>query len=279
MFARRVSFAAAVVFAVAGTAAAGGSKCPPDSVAVGTLCMDTYEASVWQVPVASTQLVKKIQSGKATLADLTAGGATQVGVAGHTNCSNEPYPANFPVTGQWTPAAGSNPPSAGVYAVSIAGVNPSSCISWFQAAQACRFSGKRLPTNLEWQDAAAGTPDVDDDGSTTCATNVFPLAAPVQTGSRSACRSSWGTFDMVGNMGEWVADWADFSTTPCSDWTTQNGTPGSDHACYGGDGTIKIPAALVRGGAWSTGQFAGPLAVDTSDPTGQFISGGFRCAR
>jgi len=68
-------------------------------------------------------------------------------------------------------------------------------------------------------------------------------------------------------------------TTPCSDWTTQNGTPGSDHACYGGDGTVKIPAALVRGGAWSSGAFAGPLDVDTADPTSQAISLGCRCVR
>jgi hypothetical protein len=26
------------------------TKCPPDAVIAGTVCMDKYEASVWQVP-------------------------------------------------------------------------------------------------------------------------------------------------------------------------------------------------------------------------------------
>src|SRR5262249_23054209 len=46
-------------------------KCPPDSVRVGTVCVDTYEASVWLIdPIANASLVKKVQAGKATLADL-----------------------------------------------------------------------------------------------------------------------------------------------------------------------------------------------------------------
>jgi formylglycine-generating enzyme required for sulfatase activity len=28
----------------------------------------------------------------------------------------------------------------------------------------------------------------------------------VNTGSRASCKSSWGVFDMVGNVLEWVAD-------------------------------------------------------------------------
>jgi hypothetical protein len=42
-------------------------------VKVGTVCIDTYEASVWQIPPANTSLVKVEQAGKATLAKLTAG--------------------------------------------------------------------------------------------------------------------------------------------------------------------------------------------------------------
>ena len=50
-------------------ALAGTLKCPADSVKVGTVCIDTYEASVWQIPPSNTKLVKKVQAGKATLAD------------------------------------------------------------------------------------------------------------------------------------------------------------------------------------------------------------------
>jgi hypothetical protein len=111
---------------------------------VGNNCIDTYEASVWQIPLSNTSLVKKVQQGKATLADLTAGGATQLSP---TSSCSPGYPANFPNNGNWTPVLGSNPPSPGVYAVSIPGVHPSACITWFQANQACLLSGKRLLTN------------------------------------------------------------------------------------------------------------------------------------
>ena len=66
------------VFLAAGVPVGAGTlKCPPDSVKVGNNCIDTYEASVWQIdPVANKKLVDKVQAGKATLADLTKGGAT-----------------------------------------------------------------------------------------------------------------------------------------------------------------------------------------------------------
>src|SRR5712691_13076497 len=53
------------------------------------------------------------------------------------------------------------------YAVSIPGVTPSGFITWFEAAAAARNSGKRLPTNAEWQAAALGTPDPGTDNGTT----------------------------------------------------------------------------------------------------------------
>jgi hypothetical protein len=52
-------------------------KCPPDSVKVGNVCVDKYEASVWQIDPTNRSLVNKVQQGKATLADLTKGGATE----------------------------------------------------------------------------------------------------------------------------------------------------------------------------------------------------------
>jgi formylglycine-generating enzyme required for sulfatase activity len=275
----RLLVAASLTLAAASPARAGTLKCPADSVKVGNACIDLYETSVWQIAPSNTSLVKAVQKGKATLATLTAGGAVQLGCT-FAPFSQTAYPTNFPNSGQWTPVLGSVPPSPGVYAVSIPGVLPSSCITWFQAAQACGVSGKRLLTNLEWQNAAAGTPDPGtDNGTTDC--NISTAGNPVNTGSRSNCKSSWGAFDMVGNVDEWVADWADLNTTGCTDSTTFFGFAGTgDQICFGGDGSPKAPGALRRGGIWVSGAGAGVFSVNAAfGPAFSFLNVGFRCAR
>lgn len=119
------------------------ADCPDDSVKSGTVCIDKYEVSMWHVPPTATNVIRKIQEGKATLADLTAVGAVQVGI----------------VDGDFQGTGCNNPVGAGcvsVYAVSIPNVMPVSSATWFQAAAAARNSLKRLPTNQEWQVAAFG---------------------------------------------------------------------------------------------------------------------------
>ena len=262
--------------AVATPVLAGTLKCPPDSVKVGNVCIDLYEASAWQIAPSNTALVSKVQAGTVTLADLTGGGATQLGCT-FAPFSHTAYPANFPASGQWTPVLGSSPPSPGVYAVSIPGVLPSTCPTWFQAAQACRVSGKRLATNLEWQDAAAGTPDPGtDNGTTDC--NISAAGNPVNTGSRSSCKSSWGAFDMVGNVWEWVEEWGDLADG-CTNWSAGFG---SDLSCVGGPGSSNsnLPGALIRGGNWVFGTLDGVFAVNATDiPSDSLSNIGFRCAR
>ena len=54
------------------------------------------------------------------------------------------YPVTFRKNGQ------RDPNFTEAYAVSKAGVQPSGSLTWFQAQQACRASGKRLPSDEEW---------------------------------------------------------------------------------------------------------------------------------
>ena len=245
-------------------------QCPSDAVKVGPTCVDKYEASVWSIPLGNVGLRDKVQEGEASLEDLIQGGATQHGCPG-APFSHTAFPGSFPRTGNWTEP---------LYAVSVAGVLPTTCVHWFQAAQACALAGKRLLTNEEWQRAAAGTPDPGtDNGTTDC--NVAS-ATPVSTGSRSACSSVWGTFDMVGNVEEWVGDWGD-AATGCTSWPTELG---SDLACVGGDGSFNLPGAPARGGNWDTlnGLFSGPsagvFALNVgADPSRESVGIGFRCGR
>jgi len=261
---------AAVCLAGAMPASARVLRCPPESVKVGDVCIDRYEASVWQIPPSNTGLILRVQVGRATLADLTSGGATQVSPS--SSCSPA-FPASFDATGNWM---------SPLYAVSVAGVLPAGCVTWFQAEQACALSGKRLLTNQEWQRAAAGTPDPGtDDGGTDC--NVGGLNRSVNTGSRAKCASNWGVFDMVGNVEEWVADWVPRSTE-CPGW----GTFSDDVMCLSGASTTATgPGALVRGGSFTSFTEAGVFALDAgpvhgtlgNSPAEARRSLGFRCAR
>jgi len=224
-------------------------------VKVGPLCVDKYEASVW----------------------LDANGTvTQYGAA------SDNYPFTFPDTGNWTTP---------VYAVSKAGVLPSTRVTWFQAQQACALSGKRLLTNAEWQMAAAGTPTAyepgADNGATDC--NTSTAGAVANTGGRSSCVSNWNVNDMVGNVWEWVADWMQGSTSPWAP-STPSGRAGASYgadfmygtnpAAYQGIGSTNFPAALIRGGGWSYGTSAGVFALLAANgPAGVDSDIGFRCAR
>jgi hypothetical protein len=223
---------AAAVALLASTAGAQGAKplkkCPADAVIAGTVCMDTYEASVWRVPDplgANKGLVKRIQLGKITeAATMVAAGATQVGLS----------------AGDWAPCDDAGRTCTNdVYALSLPGVLPS-IGTWFQAQQACKNSRKRLPSNAEWQAAVAGTPDPDPMVLT--ATDCAPLVGVVPTGSRADCVSADGAFDMVGNVREYVADWVPRSTG-CGSWSGGLG----DEQCLAGAAETGEPGAVQRG--------------------------------
>ncbi|HEV7733530.1 MAG TPA: SUMF1/EgtB/PvdO family nonheme iron enzyme [Candidatus Binatia bacterium] len=170
------------------TPALAAPECPPDAARVGELCVDRYEASVWAIPPTEDALLARMRAGTTTADELHAAGAVQIGCGGRV----------FGLT-----------PAATVrdrvfVAQSLAGVLPSTCITWDEAARACATVGKRLPSIMEWQAAAAGTPrGMQDDERSDCNLSGPPFAM-VPTGSRARCVSSAGVYDMPGNVEEWV---------------------------------------------------------------------------
>jgi hypothetical protein len=153
--------------------------------------------------------------------------------------------------------------------VSVAGVLPSTCFTWLQASQACALSGKRLATNREWQDAAAGTPD-----GPPCVVS----GNPVPTGA-SSVRLQLGRLRRS-ETSEYVADWV--RPTHCP-WY---GVFSDDIMCLAGASTTASPGVISRGGGYynleQPPSGAGPLAVLASEPLteGQYrFIVGFRCAR
>jgi hypothetical protein len=249
------ALAAAVPLATPAVSAA--RVCPGDSVQVGDVCVDKYEASVWSTTDVPT--IRKIRRGTIT-------SAVDLALATQHGAGSDDYGTGCP-----DDAAG----CTGHYAVSVAGVQPSADLTQFQAMAVCRNAGKHLVTNHEWQAAAFGTPDpgLADNGMTDCATNGLAVVA---TGSRASCVSDAGAFDTTGNLIEWVADWVPASTT-CGGWSSFS----DDDMCLSGASTVTPgPGVLQRGGYYGGGVTGGTFSVIGANvPWLGSANVGFRCAR
>ena len=89
------------------------------------------------------------------------------------------------------------------------GLHPVSNVSWFDANSYCKWAGKRLPTEEEWEKAARGP-----NGNIFPWGNEFSLSKAnlnkgdtVPVGSIPEDRSFYGVYDMAGNLKEWTISW------------------------------------------------------------------------
>ncbi len=220
---------------------------------------------------------------------------TEVTVASYKACSDRGECRRAPVTNEWegisTAERSAYDPLCNARDPALRGAHPMNCVGWDMAATYCAASGKRLPTEAEWEYAARGSdgrrfpwgdeaPDqtflnacgkecgelgkqtrlpleplyAKDDG--------WPSTAPV--GSFPRGRSRFGALDLAGNVWEWTGDW---------------------FAPYVADGQSdpKGPAQgklrVARGGAWNTSSASQlrPTVRRRESPERRSFALGFRC--
>jgi formylglycine-generating enzyme required for sulfatase activity len=152
---------------------------------------------------------------------------------------------------------------------------PLNCVTWYIAQAFCIWDGGRLPTEAEWNFAAAGGSEQ----------RLYPWTKPGDTpvleatyagfgagavieavGSYPAGAGRWGHFDLVGNVDEMARD--------------AYGDPYPSNACADCANVTDDDTAIVRGGgAHEVQEIANTCDREGNAREFKGNHGGFRCVK
>ncbi len=151
-------------------------------------------------------------------------------------------------------------------------------VNWFEASAWCRWAGRRLPNEAEWEAAAVGEaagdrlsntrrrwPWGDDPPSPAKASLDFAYGGPVDVAALGEGDSSFGCRQMIGNVWEWTA----------SDFLPFDGFSADPYANCSQPwfGSRKV----LRGGCWATSaRIARPAYRNFFTPDRNDVLAGFR---